>query len=130
MDTPLTLTKRMEKILDGNCSRMLPARLNKSWKKHPTKQQLHGQLPPISKSIQIKRTRHAGHCWRSKGEPINEVLVWTPSHGRAGVGCPVRTYLQQFCTDTGCGLEDLPKAMDDIDEWTGRVWEICARSTT
>ena len=27
---------------------------------HPTKQQLNGHLPPISKTIQIKRTRHEG----------------------------------------------------------------------
>ena len=25
--------------------------LNNSWKQHPTKQQLHGHLPPISKTI-------------------------------------------------------------------------------
>ena len=36
--------------------------------------------------------------------------IWTPSHGRTGVGRPARTY-QQFYTDTGCGLEDLPEAM-------------------
>ena len=35
-----TLTKRMEKKLDGKYTRMLRAILNKSWKQHPTKQQL------------------------------------------------------------------------------------------
>ena len=35
-----------------------------------------------------------------------------PSHGRASVSRPVRTYLQQFCTDTRCSLEDLPEAKD------------------
>ena len=43
--------------------------------------------------------------------------MWTPSHGRAGVGRPARPYLQQFCTDTGCSLGDLPNAMGDRDEW-------------
>ena len=28
-----------------------------------------------------------------------------------------RSYLQQLCTDPGCGLEDLPEGIDDIDEW-------------
>ena len=33
----LTLTKRTEKRLDGNYTRMLRAILNKSWRQHPTK---------------------------------------------------------------------------------------------
>ena len=49
--TTRTLYKRMEKKLDGNYTRMLRAILNKSWRKHPTKQQLYGHLPPITKTI-------------------------------------------------------------------------------
>ena len=55
--TTWTLTKRMEKKLDGNYTRMLRAILNKSWRQHPTKQQLYGHLPPITKTIHVKRTR-------------------------------------------------------------------------
>ena len=40
------LTKQMEKKLGGNYTRMLWAVLNKSWRQHPTKQQLYGHLPP------------------------------------------------------------------------------------
>ena len=57
--TTWTLTKRLEKKLDGNYTRMLRAILNKSWWQHPTKHQLYGHLPPITKTIQIRRTRHA-----------------------------------------------------------------------
>ena len=56
---------------------MLQAILNRSWRKHPTKQQLYGHLPPITKTIQIRRTRHAGHCWRSRDKLISDVLLWT-----------------------------------------------------
>ena len=35
--TTWTLTKRLEKKLDGNYTRMLRAILNKSWRQHPTK---------------------------------------------------------------------------------------------
>ena len=43
------LTKYPEKKkLDSNYTRLLFAVLNKSWKEYPTKQQLHGHLPPIS----------------------------------------------------------------------------------
>ena len=35
--TTWTLTKGMEKKLDGNYTRMLRVILNKSWRQHPTK---------------------------------------------------------------------------------------------
>ena len=76
--TTWTLTKRLEKKLDGNYTRMLRAILNKSWWQHPTRHQLYGHLPPIMKTIQVRRTRHAGHCWRSRDELIRDVLLWTP----------------------------------------------------
>ena len=60
--TTLTLTKRMEKKLDGNYTRMLRTILNTSWRQHRTKQQQYGHLPPITKTIQVRQTRHAGHC--------------------------------------------------------------------
>ena len=79
--TTWTLTKRIEKKLDGICTRMLLAILNKSWKQYPTKQQLYGHLIPISKTNQTRRATHVGYCWRIKGELITDVLQWTPSHG-------------------------------------------------
>ena len=128
--TTWTLTKRIEKKLDSNCTRMLLAILNKSWKQHPTKKQLYSHLPPILKTIQIRWIRHVGHCWKSKDKLISNVLLWTSSHGCASVGQPARIYLQQLCTDTGCGLEDLPEARDDRDRLWERVREICVSSTT
>ena len=80
--TTWTLTKRMEKKLDGNYTRMLRAILNKSWWQHPTRHQLYGYLPPITKTIQVRRTRPAGHCWRSRDELISDVLLRTPTWGR------------------------------------------------
>ena len=95
----------------------------KSWKHHPRKQQLCVHLPPIFKTIQINRTRHAGHSWRNKDKIINDVLLWTPSHERISVGRPTWTYLHQLWIDTGCRLEDLPEAIDDRDEWRERERE-------
>ena len=106
--TTWALTKRLEKKLDGNYTRMLRAILNKSWRQHPTRHQLYGHLPPITKTIQVRRTRHAGHYWRSRDKVISDVLLWTPTYGRAKAGRPARTYIQQLCKDTGCSLEDLP----------------------
>ena len=128
--TTWTLRKRLEKKLDGNYTRMLRAILNKSWRQHPTRHQLYGHLPPITKTIQVRRTRHTGHCWRSRDELISDVLLWTPTHGRAKAGRPARTYIQQLCEDTGCCPEDLPEAMNDREKWRERVRDIRATSTT
>ena len=126
--TTWMLTKQMEKKLDSNYTRMLRAILKKSWRQHPTKQQLYSHLPPIRKTIKIRQTRQEGHCWRSRDELISDVLLWTPSNGRAKAGYPARTYIQQLCADTGCSPEDLPKAMDDREVWRERVRNIHADS--
>ena len=66
--TTWTLTKK----LDTNYTRMLRAIFNNSWRQPPTKQQLYGHLPPITKTKQDRRTRHAGHCWRN----MDELIKW------------------------------------------------------
>ena len=125
--TTWTLTKRLEKKLD---IRMLQAILNKSWRQHSTRHQLYGHLPHILKTIQVRRTRQAGHCWKSRDELISDVLLWTPTYGRAKAGRPARTYIQQLCEDTGCSPEDLPEAMNDREKWRERVRDIRAGGTT
>ena len=109
---------------------MLWAILNRSWRQHPTKQQLYGHQPSITKTIQVRRTRHVGHCWRSRDELISNVLLWTASHGWAKAGRPAWTYLQQLCENTGCSPEDLPEAMNDRERWRERVRGIHADGTT
>ena len=108
--TTWTLTIRLEK-LDGNYTRMLRAILNKSWWQHPSRHQLYGHLPPITKTIQVRRTRHAGYCWRSRDELVRDILLWTPTYGRAKAGRPAWTYIEQLCEDIGCRPEDPPEAM-------------------
>ena len=128
--TTWTLTKRTEKKLDDNYTRMLRAVLNKSWKQHPTKEKLYGHQPPITKTIKVKRSRYAGHCWRSRDELIRDVHLWTPSHGRVKAGRSARTHIQQLYADTGCDPEDLPEAMDDREGWRERFRDIRADGVT
>ena len=125
-----TLTKRMEKKHDGNYTRMVWATLNKFWRQNLTKKQLYGHLPPITKTIQVRQTEHAGHCWRSRDELTSDILLRTPSHGRPNEGRPARTYIQQLCADTGCSPEDLPGAMGDREGWRERFREIRAGGVT
>ena len=115
----------LEKKLEGNYTRMLRAILNKSWR-----HQLYGHLPPITKTIQVRRTKHAGHCWRNRDELINDVLLWTPTYGRSKAGRPARAYIQQLCEYTGCSPEDLPEAMNDRVKWRERVRDIVAGGMT
>ena len=115
--TTWTLTKRMEKKLDGNNTRMLWAILNKSWSQHPRKHQLYGHP-----SRKLSRLDEPGHCWRSRDELISDVLLWTPSHGQAKAGRPAQTYIQQLCVDTECSPEDLPEKMNDREGWRYPCW--------
>ena len=46
---------------------------------------------------------------------VSDVLLWISSHWRVKVGQPARTYIQQLYANTGYGLEDIPRVMDDRD---------------
>ena len=123
--TTWTLTKQVEKKLDGNYTRMLRAILNKSWRRHPRKHQVYGHLPPITKTIQVRRTRHAGPCCRSRDEIISDGLLWSPTYGRVKARRPARRYIQQLCSS-----EDLPEAMNDRVKWREMVRDIRASGMT
>ena len=127
--TTWTLTKQLEKKLDGNYTRMLRAILNKSWQQHPTRHQLYGHLPPIMKTIQVRRTRHAGHCWRSRDELIRDVLLWIPAQKQDNQlertfssyvriqDVVLKTYLGRWTIgrsgERGSGISVLPARYDD-----------------
>ena len=81
-------------------------------------------------SRKVRRTRHAGHCWRSRDELISDVLLRTPTYGRAKAGRPARTYIQHLCEDTGCNPDDLQETMNDREKWRERVRDIRASGTT
>ena len=126
MDSDKTVGEEARRQLHKNAV----SNLEQVWRQHPTRHQLYDHLPPITKTIQVRRTRHAKHCWRSRDELISDVLLWTPTHGRVNAGRPARTYIQQLCEDTGCCHEDLPDAMNDREKWRERVRDIRATSTT
>ena len=90
--TPWTLTKLKEKKLDSRSTRMLRGILIKSWKQHLRKLQLYSHLTPISKTIQARRKRDVGHCWRNNEELKSDVMLWSPSYGLAGAGRPINIF--------------------------------------
>ncbi len=42
----------------------------------------------------------------------------------------VKLFLHQFSQDTGCSPEDLPEAMNNMEEWRERARDIHAGGTT
>ena len=86
-----TLTKQLQKRLDGCYTRLLRASLNISWRQRLTNKVLYGNIPLISQTVKERRLRFAGHCHRAKNECISSVLLWKPQHGRRSVGSPAKT---------------------------------------
>ena len=126
--TTWTLTKRLEKKLDGNYTRMLPAILNKPWRQLPTRHQLYGHLPPITKTIQVRRTRHAGHCWRSRDDQhehtfSNFVRIWDVVQKT----CQRRWTIGKS-GERGSGISVLPARHDDDDINSKKVSKVVDRS--
>ena len=113
--------RQLHKIAASNIEQVLAAT--------PYKTPTIGHLPPITKTIQFRRTRHAEHCWRSRDKLISDVLLWTPTYGRSKARRPARTYIQQLCEDTGCSPEDQPEVMNDREKWRERVRDIRSSCT-
>ena len=116
-----TLTKRLESKLKGTYIRMLRAVLNIHWNVYPSRGRLYGNLSQITSVIIERRTRFAGHCYRSKDEVVIDLILWTPKHGKAKVGRLSKTYTKQLTEDADCQLEDLSRAIEDREYWRGRV---------
>ena len=129
--TTWTLTKRLEKKLDGNYTRMLWAILNKSWRQHPTRHQLYGHLPPITKTIQVRRTRHTllekqgrTHKWctlMSHTWPCKSRTTSTNIHSAAMWGYGMLSRRPAWWTigksgERGSGISVLPARHDDDDD--------------
>ena len=125
-----TTTKKLENKLDGTYTRMLRAVLNKSWREHPTKEELYGKIPAITSLIKERRTRFAGHCYRSKEELASDLILWIPAHGHTQVGRPQMSYIDQLAKDADMEIEDLKSAMTNRDVWRRRVVMVRATRPT
>ena len=128
--TTWTQTKRMQKSLTATTQECCKQFWTSPGENTPQSSNCTATYLPSRKTIQVKRTRHVRYYWRSRDELISDVLLWTPSYGRAKAGRPAITYIKQLCADTGCSPEDLPEAMNDRDGWRERVSDICADSVT
>ena len=116
-----TMSSRLCKELDGSYTRMLRAVYNINWKQHITNKELYGDLPKLSQKIRERRTRFAGHSYRSKNEPVAKLIHWTPKHGNRKPGRPPLTYVDVLKQDTGLDVTDMGTAMQDRRIWRAVV---------
>ena len=102
--------------------------LNKTWKHHPTKQQLYGHILCILQFI-YRRWMWHGWCWEAG---MNSWVKF--SSGSTHMDIPVSTdqqrHIPQLCVDTGCQLEDLPGMMADRNWWQEKIKRICTSCMT
>ena len=123
------MTDTLSKRIDGTYTRLLRTALNVSWRQHLTNRQLYGNLPPVSSAIQVRRLQFAGHCYRSKNEVVNRVILWEPRHGRRSKGRPAKSYINILAADTGAERSELPGLMGNREQWKTIVDSARARST-
>ena len=114
-----TLSKQLEKKLDGTYTRLLMRVRNLSWKNHPTLFQIYGRTPRVSDVVRKRRTQFAGHCFRAEKEIISSLLLWKPPNtilrGRK------LSFPDILSRDSGIEKQDLGTAMRDRDVWRGIV---------
>ena len=125
--TTWTLTKRLEKKLEGNYTRMLRAILNKSWRQHPTRHQLYGHLPLSRKLFKLDEP-DMQTLLEKQGRTHKRCTLMDPHTWPCKSRTTSTNIHQQLCEDTGCCPEDLPRAMKYREEWRERVRDIRATS--
>ena len=80
-------------------------------------------VTPISKTMQVKRTRHAGHYCRSKNQFISDVL-WTPSHECPNVCQPERIYISSVWEPWMIGTDREGKSQGNLCSVNWLRWYI------
>ena len=91
-----TLTKELEKKLDGCYAKMLRVVKNVSWKQHMRNEVLYGGIPKITTAIAAQRVRFSGQCWQSKEELAHQLLLWEPTNGKRACWRPRQAFIDQL----------------------------------
>ena len=113
-----TLTKGIQKQLDGCYTRMLRMALTISWKQKLTNAQLYQELPPISSKVRCRRIRLAGHCHRHPQEIASQLVFWEPTRGQPSRGRPAVNYIDNMKADTNLSeVADIKNLMEDRKLW-------------
>lgn len=116
-----TLTKAMEKALNGTYTRMIRVVKGVSAMQKMTNKQLYGELPPISDKIRARRLKLVGHLLRHNDEEASRVVTWRSTAGSVSRGRPNKTYIDQLEEDTGLPSSEIARFASDRQLWRGMV---------
>ncbi len=116
-----TLTKRLEKQLDGCYTRMLRTVMGVHWSQHVTNEDLYQDLPKFSEKIRGSRLQFAGHCQRRDDELVSKLVLWQPSHGQRQRGRRKLNYVDSLTLYTGFQIVELQTAMLDRAVWRATI---------
>ena len=114
-----SLNKSLERKIDGSYTRMLRRVKNINPLSHTTNRALYGKRPPISKVIQNRRLRLAGHVARGN-EPATKLLFWEPEKPKR-IGRPTKTISKLIKEDTGLEEGELFQLMQNRDRWREHI---------
>ena len=112
-----TLTKAMEKSLDGMYTRMLRMVHGVSGLQKMTNTQLYGGLPKLSTKIQARRLKLAGHLLRHSNEAASNLITWRSNEGKARQGAARKTYVDLLEDDTGLTADEINRCARDRHQW-------------
>jgi len=113
-----TLTKSLEKRINGCYTRMLRMCLGISWKQKLTNIQLYRELPKVTNKIAERRMKLAGHCIRHPELSASTLVLWKPTKGTPNPGKPAITYIDNLCDDLGVeDEEEIKTKMNDRVQW-------------
>ena len=115
-----TVNKAFQDRIDGSYTRLLMRAQNISWKKHATKKEIYGGLPPISSVIAQRRARFAGHCMRAEDQLIADILPLRLQQGRRRGKRP-NTFMDIVARDVKLSVDDMRVAMLDRAVWRCHV---------
>ena len=110
-----SLTKSLEKKLNGTYARMVRKVQNISWKDKVTNNFLYCSNPRLTEIIRRKRLSLAGHVSRHN-EPASRVLLVEPDERRR-VGRPKVTLKKILEDDTGLEARELQTVILDRVSW-------------
>ena len=112
------MNKALQDRLNGTYIIPLLPLQNLSWKNHPTKAQIHGDILPISTVMTRRKTCFTGHCYRAKDQITSDILLWRllcPSRGSRPL-----TYPDIVARDAGLTNDGLDAAMSNKTQWRNR----------
>ena len=101
-----TLTKALEKRLDGTYTKLLRYITGTPWQTHVPNEVLYQGMKKISVVIRERRLRFFGHCVRAVNQPVSSLVLWRPQHVKFKRGGGARkTYIKQVTYDVAVALE-------------------------